>query len=283
MKKLLALVVIIAVSALTSYAVVQKNGGAGASESAYARIKRTGVIRCGYWTFPPVVEKDANTGELKGPAPALFEDLAKRLNLKVEWVEEVNFGTMTQGLESKRYDSICTGSWLTARVAREAIYTGPYLYSALLPIVRANDTRFDSGLDALNNENVTIAVQDDALQEVATSDFPKAKQHSVSSTLATSQLYEDVAAGKADAALADAGDILHYQQENPGKLKLLHAETPVRLYPWVLPVAPGEHDLVMMLNGALQEMVLSKRIQKIVADHGIPQGTYEYVKPSVTH
>ena len=280
MKNALLILLVIAVSAATSFFMGQRSGS-DAGESVYERIKRTGVIRCGYWTFAPVVTRDANTGELNGPAPALFEDLAKRLQLKVEWVEEVNFATMTQGLASGRYDAVCTGSWLTARVAREAIFTSHYLYSALQPVVRADDTRFDASLDAINSPDVTIAVQDDALQEVASSDFPKAKQHSVSSLLATTQLYEDVAAGKADVALADMGDVLHYQQENPGKLKLIHPDNPVRLYPWVIPVAPGEHDLVMMLDGALQEMVLSRRVQKIVAEHGIPLATYEYVKPSV--
>lgn len=282
MKRLLSLLAIVAVSAATSYAVVHSTGNVTKDESVYDRIKRTGVIRCGYWTFPPIVEKDPNTGQLRGPAPALFEELAARLNLKVEWTEEVTFDIMTQGLQSGRYDSVCTGSWLTARVAREAIYTDHYLYSALLPLVRADDTRFDANLQRINQADVTIAVQDDALQEVASHSFPQAKQHTVPSLLPVSQLYEDVAAGKADVALADAGDLIHYIQQNPGKVKLIHADQPVRLYPWVFPVAPGEHDLVMMLNGALQEMVLAKDIQRVVFQHNIPRGTYEFVKPSVT-
>ena len=35
-------------------------------ETAYERVTRTGVLRCGYATWPPNVMKDPNTGKVSG-------------------------------------------------------------------------------------------------------------------------------------------------------------------------------------------------------------------------
>jgi polar amino acid transport system substrate-binding protein len=284
MRKALSLLLVIGVSALVSWYVARDAGPhktAAHTETAYERVIRTGVIRCAYWLLPPIATLDPNTKQLGGLTVALFEDLAKKLSLKVDWVEEVNFSTMVEGLKSGRYDSICTGAWHSASRGRELEYTDPYMYSIVVPAVRADDKRFDTSLATLNDSSITVAIQDDDLGQVVMGDFPKAKVHSVPSQMGVAQLYVDVQTSKADVTLADAGNFYDFDAKNPGQLKLIHVDKPIRLYPWVYMTRKGEHELAAMLNSAVREQVYNRHVQKEVVRSGLALGTYQYVDTSI--
>jgi len=46
-------------------------------ESAYARVMRTGTLRCGYVLYPKTIERDLNTGKMSGPMYAIMEEMGK--------------------------------------------------------------------------------------------------------------------------------------------------------------------------------------------------------------
>ena len=62
-------------------------------ESVYDRVMRTGVIECGYFVEPPFTIRNEATGEFSGIAVDLIELIARDLNLKVEWKEQISFAT----------------------------------------------------------------------------------------------------------------------------------------------------------------------------------------------
>lgn len=250
-------------------------------ENAAARVMRTGTLRCAYWSLQPLSYKDVKTGELKGYAIDLFQELSRRLSLKVEWVEEVNFATMMAGLEADRYDAICTGVWLSANRSRVMEYTWPYMFSTVIPVVRYDDHRFDADLNSMNDEKVRFAVQDNLSVSLTAEKFPKAKKLQLPEMAPITQVFLDVESGKADVALTDASDFQHYAGQNPGKLRIVHADKPLRLYPWVIPVRKGEHELASLINGALSELVYNGDIERITRRNGIPTGAYGYYRPSV--
>src|ERR1039458_10684502 len=72
--------------------------------SAKDRVLKRGVIRAGYAIYPPASFKDPNTGKISGICVDVLEEAAKNLGLKVEWTEEVPWGTMIEGLQNERYD-----------------------------------------------------------------------------------------------------------------------------------------------------------------------------------
>jgi polar amino acid transport system substrate-binding protein len=248
-------------------------------ETTYERVMRTGTLRCAWWSVPPLSYKDMKTGEMKGFTVDLIDEIAQKLSLKVKWVEEVNFATMMAGLEANRYDSICTGVWLSADRARVMDYTSPYLFSSVIAIVRNDDHRFDDNFQAINNEFVRIAVQDTLVISLASEMFPKAKRIELSEQISSDHAYLEIESDKADVALSDAADFQHYAEKNPGKLRMVHTNHPLRLYPWVLPVRAGEHQLAATLNGALTEMIYNGEIESIVKRNGIPANTYAYIQP----
>lgn len=106
---------------------VSTGGTNSAATSTYDRVISTGTIRCGYIPYPPGSFKDPNTGKLTGVFVETMEEAARRLDLKVQWTEEVGWATMIEGLQTNRYDMVCTPVWENATRGRSRILA--YLFT----------------------------------------------------------------------------------------------------------------------------------------------------------
>jgi ABC-type amino acid transport substrate-binding protein len=53
-------------------------------------------------------------------------------------------------------------------------------------------------------------------------------------------------------------------KQNPGKLKIVPSERPLRLFGHTIPVAQGEHDFVSFLNTATNELIDSGELDAII-------------------
>lgn len=67
------------------------------SSSVSDRVVSNGEIRIGYIVYPPLLYKDAESGQLSGVSYEIVEAAAKKLNLKTNWVEEVGWGSALEG------------------------------------------------------------------------------------------------------------------------------------------------------------------------------------------
>src|SRR5437870_4939337 len=81
---------------------------------AFSRIVSAKTIRCGYVIAPPYTIRDPNTGKLGGLSFETMETVAKQAGYKLIWAEEVGWATMIQGLQTGRYDMICSGVWVNS-------------------------------------------------------------------------------------------------------------------------------------------------------------------------
>jgi ABC-type amino acid transport substrate-binding protein len=240
-------------------------------ETAYERVLRTGVLRCGYAMWPPLVlNKDPNTGELTGIMKDTIEEAAKNLNLKVEWVEETGWGTYPEGLKSGRFDAFCAGNWRSAAKGREIRYTVPVFYSPVYAYVRADDTRFDNGFKILNDPQYKISGQDGEYSElVARKHFPKATYVGQPQMSELGLIFVNVADGKADIVF-NAPDVADgYTKNNPGKLKQVSSE-PYAVGSTSYTVAMKEVDLQHLLDTALIELIESGMMDKILEKNKAP-------------
>lgn len=253
------IVVLILCAVVTSYLTVQIATKSALTrttdhETAYERIIRTGVVRCGYFLFPPLAMKDPNTNALTGVTIDIFNKLAKNLNLKVDWAEEVSFAGLVPGLQTGRYDAICTPMWPTAARAREVEFIAPQFFAALGVWVRVDDDRFTNNLSALNKEDVTISGIDGQIEQTVHDDqFPKAKMLSLPGGTDFSESMLNVVTKKADATFVDraAGDL--FAKTHPGKLKNI-ASQPLRVFPFSIAVMGGETRLKNMFDTAMNEL-----------------------------
>ncbi|MEJ0063365.1 MAG: transporter substrate-binding domain-containing protein [Alphaproteobacteria bacterium] len=227
-----------------------------AKESAFDRVMRTGVLKCGYYVFPPVTYRDPNAKELSGFSIDMMNAIAKRASLKIEWTEEVTFGNWAPALQSRRFDAVCTPMFPGASTAKGAAFTVPFLYSGLSPMVRADDERFkDNDLARLNKPDVTFIMQDGGDFLSTTPDvFPQAKIHNVMAGVDGPTMLQDIVTKKADAILMDRNGEIAYNKNNPVKLRLVDPAHPVKLQSFTLAVGRGEWALKDFLDTAIDEM-----------------------------
>ncbi|MBE2191249.1 MAG: ABC transporter substrate-binding protein [Alphaproteobacteria bacterium] len=234
-------------------------------ESAYDRVMRTGVLRCGYVVYPPAFIKDANTGEMSGIFYDITELLGTRLKLKVEWTEEVLFPTMVEGLKSNRYDILCLNGWGSAHLAPHLSMTLPLYYSIINPFVRADDMRFDGNKQSINSQDVRISTIDGTGTSVfAEQTFPLAQRIAMPQNSDYSLTILNVVNKKADVVLVENSLANEFLAKNPNSIRQVQLGKPLRYYANSYYVDIHENELLSMLNMTLGELLGSGEIDEIV-------------------
>ncbi len=249
-------------------------------ESAYDRVMRTGTLRCGYATYDPVLVKDAITGEVKGIAVDIMEEVGKRLSLNIDWNLEFTYVTGFEELKSNRYDMVCTALWGWASQARVGELIGPIYFYPIGAWVRSDDTRFDDGLSAINNENITISGVDGTFPlDAAREDFPKAKTISLPQSSDYVQPMMDVVTKKADVTFMDNNIGLRFLEKNPGTVKNIAIDPPFKIYGHHFMVNRGEFELRSMIHYTLEQMRIEGVIDRILKKYEAKPGAGYYRLP----
>lgn len=234
-------------------------------ESAYSRIMRTGVVRCGYIVWAPMFMKDPNTGAFSGIFYEYMEEVGKSLGFKIKWVEETTSAGYVEALRAKRFDMLCSADWPNSSRGKYLDYVDPVFYLALEPFVRKEDTRFDRNAAKMNSSSVTISTIDGEMSSIiARQDFPQAKTLELPQDADPAQMLMNVGSGKADVVISALTTGLEYQKKNPGQLRRVPLSRPIRLFPNTLSMNLGEDSLRQMMNTATQELHNSGVIDKIL-------------------
>jgi polar amino acid transport system substrate-binding protein len=254
-----------------------------AKESTYDRVMRTGTIRCGYAMWPPFIMKDPNSGKLSGFEYDYMQALGDALHLKIDWSEEVGWGDFPSALNAGRIDAFCAGAWPSATRAREIDFTRPIVYQPLYAYVRAGDPRFDNNSAAIDDPSVTAVTMDGEMSSlVAASDFLKAKTVQLPQLSNASELLLNVVTGKGDVTFTDSITESRFAANNPGKIRRVVTKMPLRVFGVPLAIARGQDAFAHMVNIATDEMLLSGKIEKILAPYDQPPGTFLHVAPPYT-
>lgn len=284
---LLVLVLSVAAAAGTSYVLALRGNMSAAStahaETALERVLRTGVLRCGYYVFPPVTYRDPNTRALSGLSVDMMEAIGKAANLKIDWAEEIDFGTWMAGLKARRFDAICTPMWPEPSMAREALFTRSMCYSGINVYARADDHRFDNNIGAVNNPDVTIVLLEGNPETLIAQDvFPKAKTLVLPAMTPKGLIIESVVTNKADVFLWDESGIQDFVKANPGKIHSVDPAHPVKVMPFELMTNIGDSTLRDFLDVGLQSLE-DRGITRLLLDkwERMPGNFYRMDKPYV--
>ncbi len=241
---------------------------------------RTGKIRCGYAVYNPGCLKDPNTKKLSGIGIDALELIAKNLGLKVEWTEEVGWGSMIEGLQTNRYDIMATPIWATSNRAREIDSSKPLYFSPVYAYVKAGNKTFSGGnLILLNSPKYSIASIDGATGEViAEEDFPNVRRVSLPQLTDFSQLLLTVSSGKADAAFTEPADAMLFMKNNPNSVEKVG--DPVRVFSncWIF--RRGQFEFKAMLDTALDQVINSGEMEKIIRKYEpVPNVLFRVSRP----
>lgn len=235
------------------------------AESAYERVMKSGTLRCGYALYAPMLSKDPNTGEMSGIAAEVINAVAKSLSLKIEWTSEFGFATSVTDLQSGRFDVTCIGFWRLPLEAKHLTYTMPFVYSQMNLYVRNDDKRFDKNKNLINDPTVKIISADGQMSSaVARTEFPKAQLVELPNMTPLSQQIEDVVAGKADVFMSENGAAIEYMNKNPGKIRKVPTDGPLRVYQNTFAMNMGENDLKTMLDSALIDVIENGEMDRIL-------------------
>jgi len=245
---------------------------AAEKESAFDRVMRTGVLRCGYQSYPPVLSKNLQTGKMEGIYPEIFEEMAKQAGIKIEWTEEAGSDTIFTSLDAGRFDAFCSPVTYTPARAKVALFTRPFVYVPFYVYVAGDDTRFDqkNAYEKMNSEAITFQVKDgDLIAILADQFFPKAKKAASAGLTEMPLMMMAVAGHKVDAIVGEPIYAGAFMRSNPGKIKRAGGADvePLNVFPATAAVAMGEHDLHAFLDTALQGLVEGGFVRQSIARH----------------
>jgi polar amino acid transport system substrate-binding protein len=269
---ILSIIIIIGLSACN---VTGNKDAAQKQDTLYDHVIKSGKIRVGYVTYPPGCIKDPNTGKLSGIFVETLEEAGKNLGLKIEWTEEVGWGTMIEGLQANRYDMIGSPVWANTTRAKLVDFSTPLFYSGIGAYVRKTDNRFSASLDAINSEKIKISTIDGEMSDIISrSQFPKAQIISHPQLSDNSQILLDVAQGRADLTFVEPYIANQFLKSNKETIKNISAEKPIRIFPNTMMFKKGQSEFKSMLDTAVQELINSGFVDKLITKYEEVPGSF---------
>lgn len=243
---------------------VSIDASAAGRESAYNRVTKTQTLRCGYGVWEPMIHKDANTGELSGIFVDIMKEIGKVTGLKIEFVEEVDWGNIPTALSSGRIDAMCAGMWGTAKRGMQMAFSPPLFYSVIQAYTKSGDTRFDNALEKMNDPSIKLSVNDgDVSLEIADRLFPKAARISKIQLAGEDFLLMNVTSGKADVTFTTPSIAKAFLEKNPNSIRQVKTASPLGINQNVIGVDIREQELQDLLTAAVQEIKYNGVIERI--------------------
>ncbi len=241
----------------------------------FDRVMESGKIRCGY-VISQALKKDPNTGEMSGIMADVVTEMGRLLDFEIEWAAELGWAETVDAMTANKIDAVCTNFWVEPFGAHYVGYTMPVYYSAVTAYIRAEDHRFDESLDPVNDPAVRVVSSDGEMASlIAGQDYPKATivylpQMGTDSSI---QLME-IAHRKGDITFIDTALGKAFEATNPGLVRNITPENPVRVFANTIALPLGDVKLKSMLDAALLQMHLSGFVDKTLDKHETYPGSY---------
>ncbi len=276
-----ALVAIAASYATIKMTMLQNNTAQVAEqkrETTFERVTRTNTLRCGYIPLKTLLDKDANTGKLGGVSYDIIEQMAQNLGLKVEWVGESGFVSMSEDLDRGRFDMICNPLMPSAKRPRALDFSRILFMRPATLWVHKDSPHTGDDLSWANDPNVSFSFIDGIVFDpIIRRKFPKAKIISLPET--TDHLHQlvDVMTGKTTATVNIDYDGREFIKANGDVIKSA-SSTPIAHIFYAFPLPKGDYEFKAMIDMALDEMVYNDTLESIIAAHDTIPSSYVRLK-----
>jgi polar amino acid transport system substrate-binding protein len=237
-------------------------------ESAFERVMRTNTIRCGWLVYPPFFSKDMNTGKLSGLTFETMEAIGAAANLKIEWTEEVSMTTAFEAINSGRFDMACIPFWITLQRVRVSEPSVPLYFDGYYAFSRKGDIRFKNDYSKLNDENVSISIQEgSAAQELLSQRLPKAKMSFQPAISDPMMQLQDVMAKKADVAFVEMSLFRDFEKMNPNMLEQI-SKDPLVTMPAALWMPQNDPRLTSLINESIKNLQNNGTMDTLLNKYG---------------
>ncbi|CUB06259.1 transporter substrate-binding domain-containing protein [Marinomonas fungiae] len=203
--------------------------------------------------YTPLNFVDPQTGEGIGWEYDAFNEIAKRLNAKVDW-QLSSWDTMIQGVKQGQYDVGMDGITINDERKQQVDFSEPYMISEQFMLVRANEDRFSNAKEFAANEDLYFGAQP------ATTNFYVAVYDVLDGdeTNPRISLFETFGAsvqalksGDVDSVLMDSTSARGYMGANPGAFKVVGDALGSEAFGFIF--TPGS-KLIEPVNAAIKSM-----------------------------
>lgn len=248
-----------------------------AAGSTLERIQKSGKMRVGYLVAEPMILRNPETKEIEGIFADMVRQIARTLNVEVEWVE-TNLASFAAGLQSDLFDFSVGPSFVTIPRAAAVTFTDPVAYVGNSAVVRAEGPLTSpKSLQDFNKKGLKVAVlQGQALEEYSRKNLPEAEVIVIAGGDLTAPLVA-VSAGRADVGLMNSLTITQYTREHPELRAVLMGAESVEILPLAWATRKGDADLRDFLNSSISYLATTGRVyeyqkkQQLQLLYGIPQ------------
>jgi ABC-type amino acid transport substrate-binding protein len=224
--------------------------------------------------------KDPATGKLTGTFVETIEKIAENTGLKVQWTEEVGWGSQIEGLQAGRYDIVGSPVWANPTRGKITTLSKPVYYSGIGIYVRNNDHRFDKDWSTIDSDKTRISTIDGETGDlIARTQFPKAQRVSLPQLTDISQLFLEVAGGKGDVMFAEPYFAIQYAKNNPNALRNIAAEHPIKVLGNCYMFKTNEFQFKQLIDTALEDLQNSGYITQILSKYEGGSTFYEVAPP----
>ncbi len=212
--------------------------------------------------YTPLNFADPATGDGIGWEYDAFNDIARRLNAKVDW-QLASWDTMIQAVRDGQFDVGMDGITITDERKTQVDFSDPYMVSQQFMLVRADETRIADPASFAADESLLIGAQAGttnfyvAVYDVLDGDEANPRIKLFDTFGASVQALKS---GDVDMVLMDQTSAKGYIGANPGAFKVVGEPLGTEEFGFIL--TPGS-DLVAPINAALADMKEDGTLDKL--------------------
>jgi polar amino acid transport system substrate-binding protein len=212
--------------------------------------------------YLPLNFADPKTGQGIGWEYDAVNEIAKRLNLKVEW-NLSSWDTMIQAVREGQFDVGMDGITINDERKAQVDFSDPYMVSQQFMLVRADENRFTDSKSFATNSDLLVGAQS------GTTNFYVAVYNVLDGDEANPRIklfdtfgasVQALKAGDVDTVLMDKTSAGGYIGASPGSFKVLDEALGTEEFGFIF--KPGS-DLVAPFNAAIAEMKADGTIDKL--------------------
>jgi polar amino acid transport system substrate-binding protein len=253
---------IVALAALSSCTKKAEAAAAGTGSAGLPDLKGRTVVAVTENAYTPLNFVDPKTGKAVGWEYDAVEEIAKRINAKIDW-KTSSWDTMIQAVRDGQFDVGMDGITINDERKAQVDFSVPYMTSQQFMLVRADESRFTDEKTFAANPKLLVGAQ------AGTTNFYVAVYNVLDGNEKNPRIklfetfgatVQALLAGDVDVVLMDAASTKGYVGANPGKLKTIGGPLGTEDFGFIF--KPGS-DLVAPFNAAIESMRADGTLDKL--------------------
>ncbi len=223
-------------------------------------IKERGVMRCSYVPYFDYFTAHAD-GTFSGKFYEVISAIAQENAIKLEFVEQSGYGTLTQRLDLGYIDIFCSPTWPSTERKLEMFFSQSLMKSPVYAFLRADSPYANQDLETLKqNQKLRIAVKENDIHyQLALQYFPHARLIRVPQLSHIEEVMDFVKDNRADITFWDADLVKKYcdthQIAESTFIQKWFSDGPITTYDNCYALPRWEFELKKMVDEGIEKFV----------------------------